>query len=141
MKCPVIKSFRAELIRKLLSSNTNPTAVPPNNNNNNYRFDLLNFPPLPSAQAQLNNPMMSKLDDLIVKINDVKDHLASLTLKHDKFEKFMVEKAKHDIHVSYQIDTLSANDQELRKDLINHHMLIERHEKIFIKLFIPMLEE
>ncbi|CAF3261674.1 unnamed protein product [Rotaria sp. Silwood2] len=132
MKCPVTKSFRAELTRKLLSSNTNPTAVTPNNNNN-YRFDPLNFPPLPSTQAQLNNPMMSKLDDLIVKINDVKDHLASLTVKHDKFEKFMVEKAKQDSHVSHQIDILTANDQELRKDLLNHHMLLERHENIFIK--------
>ncbi|CAF3779791.1 unnamed protein product [Rotaria sordida] len=142
MKCPVIKSFRAELTRKLLSSNTNPTAVPPNNNNNNnYRFDSLNFPPLPSTQAQLNNPMMSKLDDLIGKINDVKDHLASLTLKYDKFEKFMVEKAKHDIHVSHQIDTLSANDQEFKKDLLNHHMLLGRHENFFTKLFIPILEE
>ncbi|CAF1205352.1 unnamed protein product [Rotaria sordida] len=127
---------------KLLSSNTNPTAVPPNNNNNNnYRFDSLNFPPLPSTQAQLNNPMMSKLDDLIGKINDVKDHLASLTLKYDKFEKFMVEKAKHDIHVSHQIDTLSANDQEFKKDLLNHHMLLGRHENFFTKLFIPILEE
>ncbi|CAF3590467.1 unnamed protein product [Rotaria sp. Silwood1] len=141
MKCPVIKSFRAELTRKLLSSDTNPTAVTPNNNNNNYCFNPLNFPPLPSTQAQLNNPMMSKLDDLIVKINDVKDHLASITLKHDKFEKFMVEKAKQDTHVSQQIDTLSANDQEFKKDLLNHHMLLQRHENFFTKLFIPMLEE
>ncbi|CAF4981331.1 unnamed protein product, partial [Rotaria sp. Silwood1] len=141
MKCPVIKSFRAELTRKLLSSDTNPTAVTPNNNNNNYCFNPLNFPPLPSTQAQLNNPMMSKLDDLIVKINDVKDHLASITLKHDKFEKFMVEKAKQDTHVSQQIDTLSANDQEFKKDLLNHHMLLQRHENFFTKLFIPMLED
>ncbi|CAF3128010.1 unnamed protein product [Rotaria sp. Silwood2] len=52
LKCPVIKSFRADLTKILLQMNncTKPTALL-NNNINNYVCDPLGYPPLPPAQA------------------------------------------------------------------------------------------
>jgi hypothetical protein len=63
LKFPVVKSFRAELTKKLLNFNHHPA-------------------------------IMMKLNDLIGKISEVKDHLANLALKYDKFEQFMLEKFK-----------------------------------------------
>ena len=65
LKCPVIKTFRAELTRKLLYINNRSTSLlTANNNNTIYAYNPLNFPPLPAPQLSSNNPVMSKLDDL-----------------------------------------------------------------------------
>ena len=142
MKCPVIKTFRAELTKKLLNINNRSTSLlTANNNNTIYAYNPLNFPPLPVPQLSSNNPVMSKLDDLMEKITDVKEHITNLALKHEKFEKFMVDKACHDTHVTHQIDPLSKVDQELKKDLLQHHLILERHENMFMKLLIPMFED
>ncbi len=92
LKCPMVKSFRSELIRKLLHLNNRPPPTASNNNIENCVYDIANFPPLTSPQALAKNPVMNKFGDLIGKMTEVKDHLTKLALQHDKFEQFMLEK-------------------------------------------------
>jgi hypothetical protein len=92
LKCPVVKTFRAELTKKLLSLNNHSTPTTSNSNITPFIHNTTDFPFLPAQQATTVSPMMMKLDDLIIKMSEVKDHLANLTLKHDKFEQFMLEK-------------------------------------------------
>ena len=143
-KCPVIKSFRAELTRKILNTNHqhhHPSSSSAKNNNNNYVYNSLNFPPLPAPQTSSNNSVLSKLDDLMTRISEVKDHLANLSSKHDKFEQFMLEKAQHDTLIMQQMDGLKLCTQELKTDLVQHQILLERHENMFVKLLFPMFED
>jgi hypothetical protein len=139
LKCPVVKSFRAELTRKILS--TNQPALNTNMFNQNYIYNSSNFPPPPAPKASSINPMMNKLDELIGKMSEVKHHLTNLENKHDKFEKFMVEKMLSDELVKENFNDLSKNHLDLKKDVTQHSLLIERHENMFTKLLIPMFED
>ena len=139
LKCPVVKLFRAELTRKILS--TNQPAPNSNMFNQNYVYNSSNFPPPPAPKASSINPMMNKLDELIGKMSEVKHHLANLETKHDKFEKFMVEKMQSDELVKENFNTLSKNHHDLKKDVVQHSLLIDRHENMFTKLLIPMFED
>jgi hypothetical protein len=141
LKCPVVKSFRAELTKKLLNLNHHPAPTASMNNIKNFVYDATNFPPLPAPQAFENNPIMMKLNDLIGKISEVKDHLTNLTLKHDKFEQFMLEKIQNDEHIKESIDLLSKNALVLKKDVVQQNLLIERHDNLFSKLLFPMFED
>ncbi|CAF4150733.1 unnamed protein product, partial [Rotaria magnacalcarata] len=89
----------------------------------------------------LNNSVMMKLDELMTKITDVKDHLAILSSKHDKFEQFMIDKTQQDELVKQQMDLLQKNDHELKKDLVQLKVLFERHDNMFLKLLFPMFED
>ncbi|CAF1416197.1 unnamed protein product [Rotaria magnacalcarata] len=146
LKCPVVKSYRAQLTKKILDINSRsmPKTMPKNNiYKYNYTYDASNFPPLPHVQSNFNsnNPMMIKLDDLIEKMTEVKDHLATLAINNEKFEQFMQDKNQHDDLTKQQIDSLLNNDNAIKKDLVQHSLLIERHENMFIKLLIPMFED
>ncbi len=92
LKFPVVKSFRAELTKKLLNFNHHPA-------------------------------IMMKLNDLIGKISEVKDHLANLALKNDE-------------SVKESIDVLSKNAFGLKKDVVQQNILIERHGNMFSKQII-----
>ncbi|CAF1329295.1 unnamed protein product [Rotaria magnacalcarata] len=85
--------------------------------------------------------MMNKLDDLIEKMKEVKEHLATLATNNEKFERFMQDKIQHDELTKQQIDSLLNNDNAFKKDLVHHSLLIERHENMFIKLLITMFED
>ncbi|CAF0908716.1 unnamed protein product [Rotaria sordida] len=93
LKCPVVKSFRTELTRKILQLNNHST---PDTNlmNKNIIFNSTNFPPPPPPKSSTLsiNPMTIKLDELINKLSEAKNHLANLEAKHDKFEQFILEK-------------------------------------------------
>ncbi|CAF4513712.1 unnamed protein product [Rotaria socialis] len=146
LKCPVVKSYRAELTKKILDINSGSLPKPMPKNNifkYNYTYDASNFPPLPHAQSNFNsnNPMMIKLDDLIEKMTEVKEHLATLAINNEKFEQFIQDKNQHDDLTKQQIDSLLNNDNAIKKDLVQHSLLIERHENMFIKLLIPMFED
>ena len=53
----------------------------------------------------------------------------------------MQDKIQHDELTKQQMDSLLNNDNALKKDLVQHSVLIERHENMFIKLLIPMFED
>jgi hypothetical protein len=136
-----VKSFRAELTKKLLNLNkhTDPTAS--NNNITPFTYKTSDFPSFPAHQTTTISPMMMKLDDLIIKMSEVKDHLANLTLKHDKFEQFMLEKNQNDERVKENLEVLYKCAHDVKKDVVHHSLLIERHENIFMKLLFAMFED
>ncbi|CAF4238846.1 unnamed protein product [Rotaria sp. Silwood2] len=140
LKCPVVKSFRAELTKKLLNLNDHTAAPGSNNNIRPFSYNTTDFPSLPTQQATTISPMMMKLDDLIMKMSEVKDHLANLALKHDKFEQFILEKNQNDERVNENINVLCKSVHELQKDVIQHSLLIERHENVFMKLLFATFE-
>ena len=146
LKCPVVKSFRAELTRKILHLNKQPVPVAAILSNN-FDFNSTNFPHLPHAFSttstvnNFNNSMMVKLDDLIGKLSEVKEHLVKLEVKHDKVEKFIVEKNKNDELVKENFNTLSNMHLNLKKDVVQLNIFVNRHENMFIKLLIPMFED
>ena len=142
LKCPVIKSFRTELTRKILLSN-NHSLQDVNLINKNIIFNSTNFSPLPPPQSTTlsNNPMLVKLDELINKLSEVTNHLANLEAKHDKFEHFMLEKNRYDEKVTRNINDISNNHMNLKKDVIQQSIYIDRHENLFCKLLIPMFED
>ena len=89
----MVKSFRTGLTRKTLQLNNDST---PDTNlmNKNIIFNSTNFLPRPPPKSSTLSidPMMVKLDELINKLSEVKNHLANLEAKHDKFEQFILEK-------------------------------------------------
>ena len=141
LKCPVVKSFRAELTRKLLrpvndsssmiTSNPGRTHIPPH------------FPPFswgnPSSDSE--NSLVTKLDRLLQKVEVMDDHILKLNSKHDKFEQYMLTKNQHDDVVTASLTNLSVDVTNVTKDVALHSVLLKRHENLLVKLFIPTIEE
>ncbi|CAF1415441.1 unnamed protein product [Rotaria magnacalcarata] len=142
LKCPVVKSFRSELTRKILHGN-NHTSQDQHLMNKNFTFNSNNFPPPPPPQGTMlsNNTMMVKIDELINKLSDVKNHLANLEAKHDKFEQFITEKSRNDTTMSKNMNDMCNQYTILKKEVVQQNLFIERHENLFCKLLIPMLED
>ncbi|CAF4242444.1 unnamed protein product, partial [Rotaria sordida] len=100
--------------------------------------------PMPMPQflpTHPNNTMLTKLDDLLGKITKVNNHLSSLELKYNNFEQFMNEKKENDLLIKQNLNLLSKQSVGLKKDLVQHNLLIERHEKFFMKLIVPIFED
>ncbi|CAF3453526.1 unnamed protein product [Rotaria socialis] len=148
LKCQVVKSFRSELTRKLLSSINCSTSSTTNNINNmsnsGFKYFSSEFPSMPTPQylpTNHNNTMLTKLDDLLGKITEVNNHLSNLESKYNKFEQFKTEKQESDLIVKENLNLFSKQSIEFKKDLVHHSLLIERHDNLFIKLIIPMFED
>ncbi|CAF5202462.1 unnamed protein product, partial [Rotaria magnacalcarata] len=148
LKCQVVKSFRSELTRKLLSSNNYSSASSLNkvNNSNQPIFQYLSsdFPRMSLPQhlpSNINNNMLNKMDDLLGKITELNNHLTNLELKYSKFEQFMLEKNTSDLSVKQNVNLLSQHSTDYKKELVHHSILIERHENVCMKLIIPMFED
>jgi hypothetical protein len=71
----------------------------------------------------------------------VNNRLSSLELKYNNFEQFMIEKKESDSLVKENLNLLSKQSVELKKDVVHHSILIERHENLFLKLIVPMFED
>ncbi|CAF4053491.1 unnamed protein product, partial [Rotaria sordida] len=147
-RCQVVKSFRSELTRKILSSNSSSTYSTTNTLNNmsysNFKYLSSDFPPMPMPQflpTNPNNTMLTKLDDLLGKITEVNNHLSNLELNYNNFEQFMVEKKENDLLIKENLNLLSEQSVEFKKDLVQQSLLIERHENLFMKLIVPMFED
>ncbi|CAF1226174.1 unnamed protein product [Rotaria sp. Silwood1] len=141
LKCPVVKSFRTELTRKILQLNNHSS--PDMNSSKNIILNSTNFspPPPPKSSTSSINPMMDKLDELINKLSEVKNHLANLEAKHDQFEQFILEKNRNDEIVTKKINDISNYHMDLKKNVVQHSLYIDRHENLFCKLLIPMFED
>ncbi|CAF1291804.1 unnamed protein product [Adineta steineri] len=160
-KCPSVKQFRASLTKYLLAP-----AMLANPQLNNGTLSTANFPPLNPSQSSstykqhdpthlttLSNPyhwsnntatsnsLANKIDDLINSMNQVNRVLEKMVNKNDQFEQFMNDKKINDELVSNKIDELIKNDNNIRLITAQHEIKITRHENIFMKLVIPVLEE
>ncbi|CAF3961071.1 unnamed protein product [Rotaria sp. Silwood1] len=138
--CPVIKAYRADLTRKILHPVPAPSDSSLINSNTNF-ISILRNPHQQASQPPTNNIMMEKLDDLIHKLSDVKDHLSSLSLKYEKFEQFMIEKNQSDQTLKLNLNSLSQTTNDLKHDVIYYRSKIDRQEKIISKLMVPMFTD
>ncbi|CAM4762027.1 unnamed protein product [Rotaria magnacalcarata] len=112
--------------------------------NSGFKYFSSEFPSMPRPQylpTNHNNTMLTKLDDLLGKITEVNNHLSNIESKYSKFEQFMTEKQESDLVVKENLNLLSKQSVEFKKDLVHHSLLIEQHDILFIKLIIPMFED
>ena len=142
LKCPVIKSYRAELTKKLLHSNHEPPAIV----NRNFGFNSVPSVAPPGNLRSMSsvvssNPVIDKLNDLIIKLSDIQNKLVALEVKYDKFEQFMISKNQSDENIQVVLTNLSTNHENLKTDVVQHSILIDRHEDIFSKLMFPLLDD
>lgn len=135
-KCPVIKEFRSELTKKLLSTRTVMSRNTNGNNNYIYNQDL--FPSLPTAQqpwkAVSPNPtVMNKIDELIQGIAKIHQTLDHIVTKHSEFEHFLKRKNTHDEETIKQLNYLSVSVKETDEACIKNGRLIKN-------LILPTME-
>ena len=141
-QCPVIKSYRAELTRKLLKTNSQPTPLMPTATPGmSMSYNQVNFPSLLQPQPSWNKPMMDKIDDLLNKIGHVNAQLENISHKHDRFEKFMNERIQRDETMDQQIQDILTNSKEYKKNQDQMKTYVERHENIMMKLVLSMFDD
>ncbi|CAF4750020.1 unnamed protein product [Rotaria sp. Silwood2] len=85
--------------------------------------------------------MLNKLDNLLAQIADVNVHLSNLKVKNDKIEQIILAKNDSDILIKENLNLLSKQSMELKKEVIVNNLKVERHENMFTKLIIPMFED
>ena len=139
--CPIIKTYRADLTRKILQpvQNISFTNVIPEN-----PVSVLNFTNLSRqhvSQSSTNMDMMKKLDDLIGKISDVKDHLTSLSVKHENFEKLIEEKNKSDQVLKQNLNLVSQTAKSTDENVTSLTTKVVRQVNIIERLMIPMFTD
>ena len=83
----------------------------------------------------------NKLNDLISTLSEVKMQLANVEAKQNKIEQFILEKEKNDELIKQNLNELSNKQEELKKDVVQHSLFIDRHENMFVKLIIPMFQD
>ncbi|CAF0927746.1 unnamed protein product [Didymodactylos carnosus] len=136
-KCSVVKSFRASLTRKLLS--IFPTS--------SYSTDCpADFPRLASAQFAsipntITNSILLKLDVINKCMNNLNDNIEILARKTEQFEKFMADKIESDIQFDERIQALEMNKATIDTNVKQQHRISTRHENMFMKLVLPILDE
>ena len=149
LKCPVVKNYRAELIKKLLCMKTTATYPPTSQSSikfTNYNYDPANFPPLPSAprwsiNSDSTNPLVIKIEELISGMSKVNIALEKIVRKNDQLEQFLVVTSdKMDVLTS-KVNDLSMINKTFEKELSQHEIKLARHENLFSKLVLPMLDE
>jgi hypothetical protein len=139
--CQVIKAYRADLTKKILQPIQNTSSTTYNLENFNPVLNLTNLPRQNVSQPSANTDMMKKLDDLINKISEVKDHLTSLTLQHEKFEKFIIDKNQNDEILIQNLNRVTQTTKSITEDVIFLRSKFVRHENIIERLMIPMFIE
>jgi hypothetical protein len=135
-RCPIIKEFRSELTKKLLS--TKSTTNRNHAGNNNYTYNQSLFPTLPAAQqprtALAPNPtMLNKIDELIQGIAKIHQTLDYIVANNSEFEHFMKLKNTHDEETNRQLNDLSNSVQESQEANTKNNRLIKN-------LILPTME-
>ncbi|CAF4467744.1 unnamed protein product [Rotaria socialis] len=156
LKCPIVKSYRATLTKKLLSANRPP---PPHsawsnnngniniNNNTKYQHNWADYPQLPPPQKQnipystASNEMINKIGELIGTMQKINDVLVITEKKNQEFEQFIIDSKSNDASLSKKLDQLNEKDKDYKKVHTQHDIKLSRHENVFTKLVLPMLDE
>jgi hypothetical protein len=145
LKCQMVKSFRAELTRKILSSGNPLSSCMPigcnnmNMNSSNMVVNGSNHPIVPPLSLP-HNVMLSKLDDLLVKISEMNVHLSNIKFKCDRFEQFMIENNESDSSMKENLNLLSSQTTDLKNETVANSRLVQQHDNLLMKVIIPMFE-
>ncbi|CAF3985472.1 unnamed protein product, partial [Adineta steineri] len=153
MKCPVVKTFRADLTKKLMNINNNVTSyswsITANIANNNKSQHIHNdFPRTAAPWAPSSNPMDLKLNTLISGLSQVNETLSKLCVTNQDFQQFMIEKNENDIRINNEIDDLKSNNNKMDQDImvLNQKVndldkLMKSNDGIFKQFLFPMLDD
>lgn len=149
LKCPVVKNYRADLTKKLLGMKTSATYPPTSQssiNFTNYNYDPANFPPLPSAprwsiNSDNTNPMIMKFEELFTGMSKLNIALEKIVRKNDQLEQFLVDTSDKIDALSTKVNDLNTFNKNIEKVLSQHEVKLTRHDNLFSKLVLPMLDE
>jgi len=135
-KCKVIKQFRSDLTKTLLSSS--------NKSFNHQVNSLHDFPTLPHPQKTTvygyknvlgaHNGIMSKLDEILNSINNIYNITDNLSKRIDRIEEWTREKQQFDCTTDKEIKVLQLGKVRLEGELLNQANVIE-------KLIVPALDD
>ncbi|CAF1224550.1 unnamed protein product [Rotaria magnacalcarata] len=137
LKCMVIKQFRSDLTKNLLSA--------PHKQSFNRQTDLaLQFPPLPQASKQsitnyqmstnVQNGIMIKLDQILNSIHKFESTMGDLTKRTEVIEEWITKKGKNVTKMENDIKAVQLSNVRIDGELKHQVKVIE-------KLFIPVLDD
>ncbi|CAF4543959.1 unnamed protein product [Didymodactylos carnosus] len=145
LKCPVVKEFRAQLTKRLLS-------IP--STDSHFRPQLSDFPVLNSAQYPtiVNNKnwynrnnndeqTLTKLNDIIVSISKLNDKIEDLSLKTDKCEESITQQNRMVKETEKQIFLVSNNMKEFNANIKQLEIIFKRHENCLNNVIYPILTD
>ncbi|CAF1589688.1 unnamed protein product, partial [Adineta steineri] len=61
--------------------------------------------------------------------------------KQNTIEQFIIAKQEGDDLIKQNLDALAKNQFDMKKDVIHHGLFIDRHENLFMNLFLPMFQD
>ncbi|CAF1480874.1 unnamed protein product, partial [Adineta steineri] len=153
MKCPAVKTFRADLTKKLMNINNNVTSnsssIAADIANNNKSQHIKNdFPRAAAPWAPSSNPMDLKLNTLISGLSQVNETLSKLCVTNQGFQQFMIEKNENDKRINNEIDDLKSINNKMDQDVmvLNEKVndldkLMKSNDGIFKQFLFPMLDD
>ncbi|CAF4349895.1 unnamed protein product, partial [Rotaria sp. Silwood2] len=125
-----------------------------NNYNNQFCLSPLDFPTLPGAQRTTmygykssnntnnnDNVLLAKLDELSQNIARMNESLEKLSSANSKFEKFMIHMIEKNNEMENNIQELRTNEQLIKTNMVQLQIYSNRHENLFTKLLLPMLND
>ena len=163
LKCPVIRSFRAELTRKLLNSNTNTydyhETGPAPRGTSTFRAIPSTLLPVPSGSAlassrpwpqdrRIEASMSTKLDSLINGLAKVHETLNKVCESNARFERFMVDQHERVRLLEHEVSNLQCKDEVLETELAQCKTTCAVHQKEVVliasqtkKLILPIIDD
>ncbi|CAF5039699.1 unnamed protein product, partial [Rotaria sp. Silwood1] len=136
MKCKVIKQYRADLTKLLLSAPSRPF--------NKYLNSSSDFPPLPQpikTNFNKNNiptgdasGIMSKLDLILNSMNNINNVIGDLKQRTEQIEVWFNDKRKSDSKTENEIKALQLGN-------VRHEGELLHHAKLFERMIFPVLDD
>lgn len=85
--------------------------------------------------------MVSKIEELISGMAKVNNALEKIVRKNDQLEQFLVETSDKIDALSIKVNDLNTINKNFEKELSQHDTKLVRHENLFSKLILPLLDE
>jgi hypothetical protein len=145
-KCPVIKSYRASLTQKLLSSQEGGRKNRPNGSGSGRSYadvintSMNNLANKSAPQFPSQDTMMSKIDDLIKGLETVNSSLLNLCNANRKFESFIVEKNERDAQYDEELERLNVRTIDLESKAEVGDLELQQLTSA-MNSFLPILED
>ena len=138
MKCKVIKQYRAELTKILLSSFSTSST------NMFTSTSISEFPPLPRTTKSTitgykmlmneKNGVMSKLDQILNSINNINDSMSDLVKRTEQIEDWINAKQKFDLKTNNGI-------RFLQQGISRHDGILFKQTNVIEKLILPAMDD
>ena len=94
------------------------------------------------------SPTLSKLDDLITGLGEVKETLTKLCDFNKQFQQFMTDKNDHDLMVRNDIEHIRSTGRKLESDLVQMNAksltqdtILKRQEQLINQVILPIFDD